>query len=212
MSPDGNVVAEWLGPMTVHESGATILIAEDDQPLRELYEAWLPADDTVRSAANGQEALERLDDTVDIILLDRQMPQLSGAELLEVVDDREYDCQSAMITGVEPGFDILELKCEAYLTKPVSKPEVRTTVDRLHQLDAYSEPLQEYFALVSKKAVLEQHKRPTELAEHSRYDELVETVAAMRERLADESAAFDDGYQELLAAVDTEATALPNHR
>jgi len=118
-----------------------------------------------------------------------------------------------MITGVEPEFDILELKCEAYLMKPVSKPGVRTIVDRLHQLSMYSEPLQEYFALVSKKAVLEQHKRPTELASHSRYDELIETIAAMRERLVDESEAFaDDEFQELLPAVATEATTLSNQQ
>jgi CheY-like chemotaxis protein len=41
----------------------------------------------VRTAYGGHEALEELSDDVDVILLDRRMPGLSGDEVLEEVRD-----------------------------------------------------------------------------------------------------------------------------
>jgi len=55
-----------------------VLIAEDEQTIAEGYELWLSDQYEVRLTADGQEALDAVDDTVDVVLLDRMMPELSG--------------------------------------------------------------------------------------------------------------------------------------
>src|SRR5215470_11120554 len=63
----------------------TVLVVEDDQPLRALVAELLKgAGDTVLEAANGKEAIEiaaRNSDTIDLVLTDVIMPEMSGGDL-----------------------------------------------------------------------------------------------------------------------------------
>lgn len=71
----------------------TILIAEDEVDLREMYTMALErADFEVLSAVNGVEALEWLDrryTDIDLILLDIVMPGMDGFEALEKIKKDE---------------------------------------------------------------------------------------------------------------------------
>lgn len=62
-----------------------ILIAEDDTVLRDLYlRKFDPAQYDIRTAANGQEALDAIaKDKPDLVLLDINMPVLDGFGVLE---------------------------------------------------------------------------------------------------------------------------------
>jgi len=51
-----------------------ILIVDDEPGCRETLSLLLGTDHDVETAADGREALEELDGTVDIVLLDREMP------------------------------------------------------------------------------------------------------------------------------------------
>jgi CheY-like chemotaxis protein len=69
---------------------STIMVVEDSTDLRELIAAVLTADGhQVVQAANGQEAYDLLRDGHEpsLILLDLMMPVLSGAELLELLQN-----------------------------------------------------------------------------------------------------------------------------
>ena len=50
-----------------------VLIAEDDPDLADLYARWIGEEHTVHVAYDGEEALEKLDKDVDVVLLDRMM-------------------------------------------------------------------------------------------------------------------------------------------
>ncbi|GAB7091332.1 response regulator [Halorubrum luteum] len=179
-----------------------VLIAEDEPDLADLYAAWLGDTYRVRTAYGGHEALEQLDDDVDAILLDRRMPGLSGDEVLVSVRERGIDCRVAMVTAVEPDFDILEMGFDDYLVKPVTKEALHETVEGLLRRSEYDSGVQELFALTSKKAILESEKSASELAENREYQDLTARITEIRSDLdrtieeVDEHDEFEKLFQE----------------
>ena len=171
------------------EQPPLVLVVEDEPDLADLYAAWLGDEYRVRTAYGGQEALDELDavdDDVDAILLDRRMPGLSGDEVLSAVRDRGIDCRVAMVTAVEPDFDILEMGFDDYLVKPVTSDTLKETVAGLLRRGEYDTEMQELFSLTSKKAMLETEKSATELADNDEYQRLTDRISELRSQ-ADES-------------------------
>lgn len=173
------------------ETTPTVLVVEDDADLADLYATWLAEHCEVRVANAGEAALERLDAEVDVVLLDRRMPRLSGDEVLSAIRERGVDCRVAMVTAVEPDFDIVEMGLDDYLVKPVSGDELVETVDRLLLRSTYDEQVQELFALASKKALLRAKKAEAELRASEEYARLEDRLAVLR-------AETDDTVSELL--------------
>lgn len=171
---------------------ADVLVVDDEPDLAELYSVWLDREYDVRTATSGAEALEEIDDGVDIVLLDRRMPELSGDEVLATIRDRDIDCRVAMVTAVTPEFDVIEMGFDDYLLKPVDREEVLATVECLDRRSEYDEKLQEYFALVSRQATLKQEKTEAELASHDEYGDLQRRISALQEELDDLIERFED--------------------
>lgn len=151
---------------------ATILVVDDDRDLADLYADWLDATYDVRTAYGGEAALEQLDATVDIVLLDRRMPDLSGDDVLSIIRDRDLDCRVALITSVDPDFDILELGFDDYLVKPVTETALHDLVETLLTRLHYSDQLREYAALLSKQATLQVDFDSVELADRPEFERL----------------------------------------
>lgn len=157
-----------------------VLIVEDEPDVAETYERQLPSEYDVQTAASGQEALEQLDGTIDVVLLDRMMPGMSGAEVLAEIRDRGIDCRVAMVTAVDPDFDIIEMGFDEYIKKPPGTDELRATVERLLERSTLNDDLQEYYSLVSKRSTL-QAEFPTEkLKTSDEYRELVDRIETHR--------------------------------
>lgn len=70
------------------DNHCTILIAEDDEALRESLTALLRSDEhEILQAGDGEDALRVLQGgAVDVLVLDLHMPKLDGAELLGRID------------------------------------------------------------------------------------------------------------------------------
>ncbi len=162
-----------------------VLIVEDERDVAETYELWLAGSYEVRMAESGDEGLKRLDDSIDVVLLDRRMPGLSGDELLERIRKQGLDCRVAMVTAVDPDFDILEMGFDTYLSKPVRKEQLSETVEALLTRSEYDSLLQEYYALVEKRATLEATKGERALAENEEYRRLSAEVERLRDRLSE---------------------------
>jgi CheY-like chemotaxis protein len=172
---------------------ATVLIVDDERPITDAYAQWLEGEYAVRSANSGREALEQLDESIDIVLLDRRMPGMSGEEVLDVINDRGLDCRVVLVTAVEPDFDILDLGLDAYLEKPVSEPdELLGTVERLLRRSTYDSQMREFLSLASKKAALETKKSPAELDASPEYDSLQRELVDLRGELSNTTGALDD--------------------
>lgn len=66
----------------------TILIVEDDQMVRLLTKTKLSHLYKIKEAADGEEALEVLDHVhVDLLIVDIQMPNMNGYELVRALRD-----------------------------------------------------------------------------------------------------------------------------
>ena len=193
----------------------TVLVVEDEQALIELYVRWLEGEYDVRTAGGGEEALKQFEESVDVVLLDRLMPGMSGDEVLEALRERSTDCKVTMVTAVEPDFDVIRMGFDDYLTKPVERDTLFETIERLLSRSAYAELEQELYALVSKQAVLESSKPEEELTESEEFAELESRIAALRAELDDtlaeiESDEFVAMVRDLEAEADGEEAADPD--
>jgi DNA-binding response OmpR family regulator len=175
-------------------SEATVLVVEDEPDIAALYAGFLEEQYDVTVAETAAEATDIVDDAIDAVLLDRRLPDGSGDEVLEHIRDAEISCRIAMVTAVEPDFDILEMGFDLYLTKPVSRTNLLAALDTLLTRDEYDERLREAAALASKRAVLEAQKPTTQLDNNETYAELVDRLTQLDADIDDigESLSADD--------------------
>ena len=168
---------------------AKVLVVEDDHSLADLYTEWLADSYTVETAYNGTDALEQVDETVDVVLLDRMMPGLSGGAVLEAVRDSEPDPRVVMVSAVTPDLDVVKMGFDAYLEKPVDATALHETVDRMLTRAEYDEKLQKLFSLIERQDTLEAVKRAEELERSEEYRSLTarleSTQAAVESLLGD---------------------------
>lgn len=170
--------------MNVHEpDSATILIVEDERGLADLYAQFLNEKYSVITAYDGTEGLEAMNDDVDVVLLDRRMPGLSGEEVLEAIREQEYGCRVAMVTAVNPDVDIIAMGFDDYLTKPIEREQLFETVERLLELNSYNDLMEEFYQLASKKAVLETEMAEYDLSEHDEFVEMTERIDTLEAEL-----------------------------
>lgn len=174
------------------EDEGTVLLVDDERNITALFEAWLGGTYTVRTANDGETALERMDESVDVVLLDRRMPGRSGDEILAAIRERGYDARVAMVTAVEPDFDVLELGFDDYLTKPVEREDLERVVAALMERKHYSDEVIEYFSLAAKKAALESSKPTAKLASSDEYDALVADLETVKSTVTDRLEGNDD--------------------
>ena len=171
---------------------ASVLVVDDEPDVADAYAAQLQDEYVVSTAYSGQEALDELDDSVEVVLLDRRMPGISGDEVLESIRDRGLDCRVAMVTAVDPDFDIIDMPFDDYVIKPVSRDDLFSTIERLLTTSEYESKLRQYYALTAKHATLMANKPESELAESEEFSELEDRMDDLRDQLDETVSGFDD--------------------
>jgi signal transduction histidine kinase/ActR/RegA family two-component response regulator len=118
-----------------------VLVVDDDAAARRTLEltlqrARLPTE--VRAAANGQEALERLEEgPADIVFSDIRMPVMDGLELLREIKRRTPEIPVVMVTAFRDLYhakELIEAGADEYLTRPFSPAQVASILDKMHAL------------------------------------------------------------------------------
>jgi len=112
--------------MAAHEPGH-LLVVDDNRVNRLLLSHGLEQQGhTVASAENGKQALEMLRaKTYDLVLLDIEMPELNGFEVLEaLLKDPELRDIPVIMTSASDELDrvvkCIEMGAEDFLTKPLN--------------------------------------------------------------------------------------------
>jgi two-component system response regulator AdeR len=162
----------------------TVLVVDDEPTLVEIYRHWLGDEYETQSATSGEEALEVLDDDVDLVVLDRVMPGMTGDEVIDTIQERGLDCKIVMATAVESDADIITTKSDANLIKPISGDELATTVSRTLDRPEYVDLETEYFDLISERAMMKLNEKD--------YDEIGTRIDTLREKLDKRAEKMDD--------------------
>ena len=110
----------------------TALVADDSPAIREMLRLWLLADEgwDVREASNGEQALAQLDDTVDVLILDREMPECTGPEVVDRLDDTAFRGYVIVVSGCPPDSRLGVDDVAGYVTKPLTRDEFLDVLDR----------------------------------------------------------------------------------
>ena len=175
-------------------TAGTILVVEDDTSVTKLYVQFLEPEYTVLTAETAQEGIDALlgdggDDpsttAVDAVLLDRRLPDAPGEEVLDFIEEQDFDCRVAMVTGVEPDFDIVGMGFDLYIVKPVTRTELLEAVETLFVRSEYGGLLREAASLASKRALLESEKSEAELEASDEYTTLLDRMGELDDELLD---------------------------
>ncbi|WP_136687952.1 response regulator [Halorhabdus amylolytica] len=173
--------------MTDQSDSTTVLVVEDERHLADLYSEYLSDSYDVRTAYGGEEAIEVLGPAIDIVLLDRRMPVVSGNEVLATIEERGLDLEVAMVTAVDPDFEIIDLGVDDYVVKPVSKDTLVDVVERLETISTYNEQRRRLTSKKLKRNVLEVEKPRPEIEASDRFARLeaeIEQLETEVEQLA----------------------------
>jgi DNA-binding NtrC family response regulator len=176
-------------------SDVSVLVVDDERDVADSYVDALDDEYAVRVAYSGEAALEEIDDSVEVVLLDRRMPRVSGDEVLAEIGRRDVDCRVVMVTAVEPDLDIVEMQFDEYLVKPVTGDQLQNVVERMLARQALDEQVQRTFALASRLATLESKLSFDQLETSEEYTALREEFAELRDG-TDLPEARDDPYLE----------------
>ncbi|WP_241037056.1 ATP-binding protein [Blastococcus litoris] len=127
-------------PAAGPSSGASILVVDDNADMRAYLTRLLGPHWTVRTTANGEEALQAVAEALpDVVLTDVMMPRVDGFELLRALraDPATRQVPVIMLTaraGQEASVEGLEAGADDYLAKPFRADEliarVRVALDR----------------------------------------------------------------------------------
>jgi DNA-binding response OmpR family regulator len=170
--------------MSGNDSAAEVhtLVVDDEREVADAYALRLRGYCDVETVYSGESALSTVAETsVDIVLLDRHMPGMSGDDVLSELVARGYDGQVVMVTAVDPGIDVLDMPFDDYLCKPVDREDVRAVIDQQRRILAY-ETLGEYFSAAAKRAVLEAEVDAEEYREHERFVAVAERAERLETR------------------------------
>jgi CheY-like chemotaxis protein len=171
----------------VTEGPTTVLIVDDEEEICSMYQTYFKNEGfRTRTAQSGAEALLKVDDDVDIVLLDRRMPEITGDEVLEFIRDWNIDCRVIMVTAVNPDESIIEMEFDGYLTKPVSREKLSDTVKTQLLFDQYQTLFEKYQTETTKYALL--------AAQDDVVGAELERVADRRERLKEQLEETVDGF------------------
>lgn len=93
-------------------------------------------------ASSGKEAINAINTIKpDLIFLDVEMPDMTGFEVLERLDDEHH---KVIFTTSHPEYAIKAIRSHAidYLLKPISKDELIVAIDRIESIDFQTNNIQ----------------------------------------------------------------------
>ena len=133
-----------------------VLIADDNEPNRELLEVYLAEIDCeIATAVDGKDTLDKVASVgPDVILLDVMMPKLSGFEVCQQLKSNPATSRIMilMVTALGELGDIeraVEAGTDDFLSKPVNKVELVKRVENMLKLRHVTDELERLRCYIS---------------------------------------------------------------
>ncbi len=114
--------------------GLNVLIVDDSSEMRKIVERSLrqaSSDEieSVREAADGGEALDSLDASLQIIFLDINMPNVNGLEFLKKLKETDHNAVPVIMVTTEGGeqmvAEALDLGAKGFIRKPFTPGQMQ---------------------------------------------------------------------------------------
>ena len=120
---------------TMNEHRARILIVDDDQDIREVMGDRLEAQGfEVTTASNGVEGLQHIrTDDPNLVLLDLQMPEMDGMQVLHQIAEERLDTTVVVITAygsIQRAVDAMKAGAFDFVPKPFEPERLRVVVEK----------------------------------------------------------------------------------
>lgn len=176
------------------DEGPEILVVDDNEVIADTYAQFLADQYEVASVYSGSDALDAIGPSVDVVLLDRRMPGLSGDEVLARIGERALDCRVVMVTAVDRDIDIVDLPFDEYIVKPVGRAELVEIVEEMCRRAGYDDALRQFLRLVSRKVTLEAGAEEAALEDSDAYDQIQARIAEKREELGIDTENLEDVF------------------
>ncbi len=113
---------------------ATVLVVDDEELIRWSLSERLKAEGyQVAEAETGKAAVARLNDGVDLVLLDYKLPDTDGVTVLRKIKEFDPDILVILLTAyasVETAVEAMKLGAYHFANKPFNLDEVIATVER----------------------------------------------------------------------------------
>lgn len=189
-------------------SDPTVLVVDDEEDTRNAYSKFLSEEYEIITAVNGKDALDKLSPEIDVILLDRRMPGMSGEEVLKRIREAEGDYYIAMVTAVETDFDIVDMEFDDYLVKPASYNELTDTIDGLYRRSNYDKKIQQLYTISRKWSLLIEEKSQAELEASEEFKRLDNRKVELEDELDEIKSQFsEEDYLGLFSDIRPASTA-----
>lgn len=184
--------------MPVDTEETRVLVVEDEQSLADLYEVWLADEYDTRVVYSGEAALEGMaNHDIDVVLLDRRMPGLSGDEVANRLDENGCDAQVIMVTAVSPSPEMAALPIDDYIKKPVEREQLLSIVETAALVRTYDDDITELLALTARQQALEEAVPADELETSEEFDRLSSSIDQLQ-------GSMDDTMEKLWLHSDTD--------
>jgi len=122
----------------------TLLFVEDEPAIRANYATYLSRFfKTIHEAANGTEAYKLyLEKKPDIMIVDINIPQINGIELLKKIREHDQTTRAIMLTAHQDTHNLLaatELKLTKYIIKPANRNDLEAALTKaIQELESFS--------------------------------------------------------------------------
>ncbi len=129
-----------------------ILVVDDEPLIREsLYEIFKIQGYRVHRCASAEEAMEILEkNSMDIIISDLKLPQMSGIDFLKKAKKKNSNMEFILITGygsIDTAVDAMKNGAYTYITKPINDEEIKIIINKI----------------IENKEILNENKRKTNI-------------------------------------------------
>ncbi len=171
--------------MSTSSIDSRVVIVEDEPELADLYAEILREEYTVETALDGETALTVIDETTDLVLLDRRLPSFNGDEVLTRLRERGNECPVVMVTAVDPDVGVADLPFEAYLTKPVATEELLEVAEEQLTGTNYEQKIRRYRRVRAKIELFSAEQTDDSLLGTRRFEQLCSEAAILESEIND---------------------------
>lgn len=133
-----DATADWDAEYVESRGLPRVLIVDDDPRQVELLSSWLSAEYDVVTATDGKAAREALDETIDVAILDRHLPDTTGQKIIENARQAGISPPTGFLSSADVSVSATELPADLLLSKPATRERMLEAVNTLYRMNELS--------------------------------------------------------------------------